>query len=235
MDEKFRELYQRMARSEVAAIKGQCDLILAEACGFQRMRPQQQRVACQSLARVTETAGVAIAASFGRVVDCITDLSNFSTQEYPNSNLPAHLEGAENRGGLNYLNCEQLKKGVGFVREVERAINSMYTVIGWRLNHMHQVIEAHQMHTRKEHFQAKAREALESVYTDLGAWEQDIQDRTVGPYIFSREGDTVKIRKRPGAFEPFKPIPASLWFTLTQEARDIGRLREHVQQLHDQI
>ena len=90
MDEKFRELYQRMARSEVAAIKGQCDLILAEACGFQRMRPQQQRVACQSLARVTETAGVAIAASFGRVVDCITDLSNFSTQEYPNSNLPAH-------------------------------------------------------------------------------------------------------------------------------------------------
>lgn len=235
MDEKFNELYQRMARSEAAAIKYQSRLILAEARGFQQLRPQQQRVACQSLVRVTETAGVAIAASFGRVVDCITDLSNFRTRKYRHNLLPVHLRGHYG------LNCEQLKKGVGFVREVERAINSMYTVVGWRLNHMHQVIDAQLMHNRKTHFQNTAREALESVYADLGDWEDDrsmqkARKEYAGQIAKALLGSLVSVEMRPhgGALVRIV-VPERLRKALEKEARAIRQLRQHVQHLHDQI
>ena len=257
MDEKFRELYQRIARSEVEAIKGQCALILAEAHGFQQMTPQQQRVAWRSLVRVSETAGVQIAASFGRVVDCITDLSNFRTQKYADADcVPAHLRGHYG------LNCEQLKKGVGFVREVESAINLMYTVVGWRLNQMQKVIEAEQMHTRKEHFRARAREALQSVYTDLGAWEDDrriescislkellrskenIVNYTINAIdpLVAMLGKTsffarlvgVEMRPHGGALVR-TVVSESLKTRLSQDADAIGQLRQHVQQLRDQI
>lgn len=165
MDAQFRELYPRMARSEVEAIKGQCDSIVAQVRWFEQTPPEQQQDACQSLVRVTEIAGGHIVDSFAKVADCITDFSNFWAHEY-DQDFPDHLKGHHG------LNCEQLKKGVGSVREVERAINTMYTVVGWRLNQMHQFTDARQMHNRKEYFQAKTREALNSVHTDLGAWEQ---------------------------------------------------------------
>ena len=245
MDAKFRELYQKMAQGEVAAIRATCDLILAKAHGFQQMTPQQQQDASESLASVTETAGVQIAASFGKVVDCITNLSNFQTQEYTSEKegacVPAHLKGHHG------LNCEQLRKGVDFVREVEQAISSMYTVVGWRLNQMHRVTEAHQMHISKEHFKTKARKALNDVKSDLGDWEQD--RRIVSSYSmeFSRHvllvlpqfaelSSFVWVEMHPCGGALFKTMmPEALKTQLSEDAEAIGNLRQHVQQLHDQI
>ena len=241
-----------MAQGEVAAIRAQCDLILAEARGFQQMTPQQQQDAWRSLVRVTETAGVQIAASFGRVVDCITDLSNFQTQEYTweGKGLPAHLKGHHG------LNCEQLKKGVDFVSAVEKAINLMYTVVGFRLNQMHQGTKAHQMHIRKEHFKTMAREALNDVTIDLVPWEQDrkiercwsdreelcdglAKDNEFGRWVLRhivRKHDLVGVEMRPHDDALFQTLmPEALKTQLSEDAEAIRQLRQHVQQLHDQI